>query len=355
MITKTKRLMVIAGGTGGHVFPGLVVAHRLIAQRWEVRWLGTANRIESDLVPQHGIDINFVNISGFRGKELKTKLLVPVRICRALYQARQIMHMWRPDIVLGMGGYVSGPGCLAAWSLGIPVILHEQNSIAGLTNRFLSKISNKVLQAFPGTFPHANLVGNPIRDAIISLPEPETRFRDRTGPIRVLIIGGSQGAKILNQIMPEVAGRLADTLTLWHQVGKGALEEVNQDYKKNGVRQHKVLEFIDDMASAYAWADIVICRAGALTVSEISTVGLPALFVPFMHKDRQQYWNARRLEQVGAAKIIEQPAFNVDQVSNILSSWDRPTLLTMAKHARMVAIPDATERIIQEIMAMVRI
>ncbi|KYP96252.1 UDP-diphospho-muramoylpentapeptide beta-N- acetylglucosaminyltransferase, partial [Sodalis-like endosymbiont of Proechinophthirus fluctus] len=176
-------------------------------------------------------------------------------------------------------------------------------------------------------------------------PAPEVRFLERTGPIRVLVIGGSQGAQVLNQTMPAVAARLAGTVTLWHQVGKGALDEVNLAYAAAGETQHKVVEFIDDIAAAYAWADVVVCRAGALTVSEIAAAGLPTLFVPFMHRDRQQYWNARPLEQSGAAKIIEQQAFTSERVSNVLAGWDRPALLTMAQRARAAAIPDATERV----------
>ncbi|CUX96460.1 undecaprenyldiphospho-muramoylpentapeptide beta-N-acetylglucosaminyltransferase [Candidatus Doolittlea endobia] len=353
MMETTKRLLVIAGGTGGHVFPGLAVAHHLMAKGWQVRWLGTADRIEANLVPQYDIDIDFIRISSLRGKELKTQLMALVHIWCALWKARQIIRIWQPDVALSMGGYVSGPGALAAWSYGIPVVLHEQNSIAGLTNRSLSKIARKVLQAFPGAFPHAVVVGNPVRDAVLALPEPVARFYDRTGPMRVLIIGGSQGSQVLNQTMPAVAARLVGSLTLWHQVGKGSLEEVTRSYMANGETQHKVVEFIDNIAAAYAWADIVVCRAGALTVSEIAAAGLPALFVPFMHKDRQQYWNARILEEAGAAKIIEQSVFSVERVSNILAGWDRSTLLTMAQRARTAAVPDATERVAREVAAVV--
>ncbi|AUQ40940.1 undecaprenyldiphospho-muramoylpentapeptide beta-N-acetylglucosaminyltransferase [Yersinia ruckeri] len=348
---KTKRLMVMAGGTGGHVFPGLAVAHHLMAQGWQVRWLGTADRMEADLVPKHGIEIDFIQISGLRGKGLKAQLTAPVRIYRAIRQARKIMRDYQPDVVLGMGGYVSGPGGLAAWMNGIPVVLHEQNGIAGLTNRWLSRIASKVLQAFPGAFPHATVVGNPVRTDVLALPLPTERLAHREGPTRVLVIGGSQGARVLNQTMPQVAAKLGDKITLWHQVGKGALAEVERAYQSVGQTQHKVTEFIDDMAAAYAWADVVVCRSGALTVSEVAAAGLPAIFVPFQHKDRQQYWNALPLEKAGAAKIIEQPQFNVEVVTQLLEQWDRPTLLTMAQQARTVAIPDATERVAAEVIA----
>ncbi|MBM7344637.1 undecaprenyldiphospho-muramoylpentapeptide beta-N-acetylglucosaminyltransferase [Pantoea coffeiphila] len=344
-----KRLMVMAGGTGGHVFPGLAVAHHLIAQGWQVRWLGTADRMEADLVPKHGIDIEFIRISGLRGKGIKAQLAAPLRIFNAWRQARAIMKRWQPDVVLGMGGYVSGPGGLAAWSCGIPVVLHEQNGIAGLTNKWLAKIAKKVMQAFPGAFPNAEVVGNPVRTDVLALPLPAERLTGRDGPVRVLVIGGSQGARVLNQTLPQVAAILGDSITLWHQVGKGALDSVNQAYAQVGQTQHKVTEFIDDMAAAYAWADVVVCRSGALTVSEVAAAGLPAIFVPFQHKDRQQYWNALPLEQAGAAKIYEQPQFTAETVASTLAGWDRATLLQMAEKARAVAIPDATERVAAEV------
>ncbi|KGD78802.1 undecaprenyldiphospho-muramoylpentapeptide beta-N-acetylglucosaminyltransferase [Pantoea vagans] len=344
-----KRLMVMAGGTGGHVFPGLAVAHHLMEQGWQVRWLGTADRMEADLVPKHGIDIDFIRISGLRGKGMKALLLAPLRIFNAWRQARRIMKAWQPDVVLGMGGYVSGPGGLAAWSCGIPVVLHEQNGIAGLTNKWLAKIATKVLQAFPGAFPAADVVGNPVRTDVLALPLPAQRLADRHGPIRVLVIGGSQGARILNQTLPQVAALVGDEITLWHQTGKGAQPETEKAYQQVGQTQHKVTEFIDDMAAAYAWADVVVCRSGALTVSEVAAAGLPAIFVPFQHKDRQQYWNALPLEKAGAARIFEQPQFTAEAVADLLRHWDRATLLTMAEQARQVAIPDATERVAQEV------
>ncbi|PYB06226.1 undecaprenyldiphospho-muramoylpentapeptide beta-N-acetylglucosaminyltransferase, partial [Serratia marcescens] len=332
----------------------LAVAHHLMAQGWQVRWLGTADRMEADLVPKHGIEIDFIRISGLRGKGLKAQLTAPLRIWQAVRQAKAIMRSYQPDVVLGMGGYVSGPGGLAAWQCGIPVVLHEQNGIAGLTNRWLARIAAKVMQAFPGAFPNAEVVGNPVRTDVLALPLPAERLQGREGPIRVLVIGGSQGARVLNQTVPEVAARLGDRITLWHQVGKGALETVLRDYERVGQTQHKVTEFIDDMAAAYAWADVVVCRSGALTVSEIAAAGLPAIFVPFMHKDRQQYWNARPLEEAGAAKIIEQPQFNADVVAELLASWDRKTLLAMAEKARAVAIPDATERVAAELVRLAK-
>lgn len=350
MSEKPKRLIVMAGGSGGHVFPGIVVAHHLIAQGWQVRWLGTENHIESDLVPKHGIEIDFIRISGLRGKGIKALVSAPISIYQAVRQAQLIMRRFQPDVVLGMGGYVSGPGGLAAWLYRIPVVLHEQNAIAGLTNRLLAHTAKTVLQAFPGAFQNAEVVGNPLRCNVLALPSPTERMKGREGPLHVLVIGGSQGAQALNEIAPQIAARLGDDIILWHQIGKGAMEKELHNYKKLEQTPYKLTEFIDDMAVAYSWADVVVCRAGALTVSEIATAGLPAIFVPFPHQDRQQYWNAAPLEKAGAAKILEQTQFNADTVCELLASWHRQVLLTMAEKARSLAILDATQRIAAELM-----
>ncbi|MGL4927221.1 MAG: undecaprenyldiphospho-muramoylpentapeptide beta-N-acetylglucosaminyltransferase [Plesiomonas shigelloides] len=349
---KAKRLLVMAGGTGGHVFPGLAVAHQLMEQGWQVRWLGTADRMEADLVPKHGIEIDFIQISGLRGKGWRAQLGAPLLIWRAIRQARQIMRDYQPDVVLGMGGYVSGPGGVAAWLQGIPVVLHEQNAIAGLTNRWLSRIAAKVLQAFSGAFAKAPVVGNPVRQDVLALPEPAQRMKDRSGPLRVLVVGGSQGARVLNRTLPAVAAALGDQITLWHQVGKGALPEVEQAYQAAGATGHKITEFIDDMADAYQWADVVICRSGALTVSELAAAGVPAIFVPFQHKDRQQYLNGLTLEKAGAAYIIEQDQLTAERLEAQLLLLNRPQLLAMAQHARAAAIPDATDRVAAVIQAL---
>ena len=346
-MSQPKRLMVMAGGTGGHVFPGLAVADYLKQQGWDIRWLGTADRMEADLVPKHGIEIEFINISGLRGKGIKALLIAPFKIIKAIKQAKVIMQRYQPDVVLGMGGYVSGPGGVAAWLCNIPIVLHEQNGVAGLTNRWLAKIAKRVLQAFPSAFPNATVVGNPVREAVLALPEPEERLIDRDGAIRILVIGGSQGARVLNQILPEVAAELDGKVIIWHQAGKGAQQMTETLYKKLCGKSdiYKVTEFIDDMAEAYAWADIIICRAGALTVSEVAVAGLPAIFIPFQHKDRQQYWNALPLEKAGAAKIVEQRQFSTDVLVKLLNQWSRPQLLDMAKKARAASITDATKRV----------
>ncbi|WP_457913468.1 undecaprenyldiphospho-muramoylpentapeptide beta-N-acetylglucosaminyltransferase [Candidatus Gillettellia adelgis] len=350
MSRRPKRLIVIAGGTGGHVFPGLEIAHYLISRGWQVRWLGTADRIEADLVPKNGIKIDFIRVDSLRGKGVRSQVIALLRIWQAVWQSILIMRRFQPDVALGMGGYVAGPGSLSAWFCGIPVLLHEQNGIAGLTNRWLMHIAKIVLQAFPGAFVNATVVGNPLRKDILTLPTPVKRLRGRVGLIRVLVTGGSQGAQVLNQIVPKIAARLSDKITLWHQVGKGAMDKVLCDYEGLQQTQYIVTEFIDDMSAAYSWADVVICRAGGLTVSEVAAVGLPAIFVPFPHKDRQQYLNARPLEEAGAAKILEQPQFNADTVCNLLTTWNRPMLLAMAEKARTVAILDSTERIAKELI-----
>ena len=349
---KTKRLMVMAGGTGGHVFPGLAVAKQLQEQGWEIRWLGTADRMEADLVPKHGIDIDFIKVKGLRGQGVKRLLAAPFQIINAIMQARTHMKQWQPDAVLGMGGYVSGPGGVAAWLSGIPVVLHEQNAVAGLTNQWLSKIAKKVFQAFPGAFPKAEVVGNPVREDVTQLAEPALRMQGRQGPIRILVMGGSQGARILNQTLPEVMANLGEDYCIRHQAGKGSAQEVQAAYQKHNVVNADVTEFIDDVAEAYAWADLLVCRSGALTVSEVSAAGVGAIFVPFMHKDRQQALNADHLIECGAAKMIEQPVLTVESLTEQIQQLDRKTLLEMAQHARGAAKLDADKTVAQAIVAL---
>ncbi|AEX20914.1 undecaprenyldiphospho-muramoylpentapeptide beta-N-acetylglucosaminyltransferase [Vibrio sp. EJY3] len=349
---KTKRLMVMAGGTGGHVFPGLAVAKQLQEQGWEIRWLGTADRMEADLVPKHGIEIDFIKVKGLRGQGVKRLLAAPFQIINAIMQARTHMKQWQPDAVLGMGGYVSGPGGVAAWLSGIPVVLHEQNAVAGLTNQWLSKIAKKVFQAFPGAFPKAEVVGNPVREDVTQLAEPALRMQGRQGPIRILVMGGSQGARILNQTLPEVMANLGEDYCIRHQAGKGSAQEVQTAYQKHNVVNAEVTEFIDDVAEAYAWADLLVCRSGALTVSEVSAAGVGAIFVPFMHKDRQQALNADHLVECGAAKMIEQPVFTVESLTEQIQQLDRKTLLEMAQHARGAAKLDADKTVAQAIVAL---
>lgn len=347
-----KKLLVMAGGTGGHVFPGIAVAHHLMKQGWQVRWLGTADRMEAQLVPENGIEIDFIQISGLRGKGKLALLKAPYKILKAVLQARKILKAYRPDVVLGMGGYVSGPGGIAAKSLGIPVVLHEQNGIAGLTNKYLAKIATKVLQAFPTAFRNAEVVGNPVRSDLLTIEEPSERLKNRQGPIRVLVMGGSQGAKVINTVVPQAISKLSDKFVVWHQTGKGMLDDVIKSYQNCNINQ--VTEFISDVKEAYSWADIVICRSGALTVSEIEVVGIGAIFVPFMHKDRQQFWNAKSLADIDAAKIIEQPDFNVDSLFQLLSNLSRQELVEMAVKAKSLSIINSTERVAETLISVVK-
>ncbi|MCY9870205.1 undecaprenyldiphospho-muramoylpentapeptide beta-N-acetylglucosaminyltransferase [Vibrio barjaei] len=351
---KNKRLMVMAGGTGGHVFPGLAVAHRLQEQGWEIRWLGTADRMEADLVPKHGIEIDFIKVKGLRGQGIAKLIKAPFQIFSAILQARKHLKKWQPDAVLGMGGYVSGPGGIAAWTMGIPVVLHEQNGVAGLTNQWLSKIAKKVFQAFPGAFPNAEVVGNPVRQDLIDTEEPQQRLEGREGDIRILVMGGSQGARILNQTLPPVMAELGSGYTIRHQAGKGNSEEVAELYRSNAVENADVTEFIDDVAQAYRWADLVICRSGALTVSELAAVGVGAIFVPFMHKDRQQALNGDYLVHCGAAYMIEQPDLTVEKLAQQVKQLDRLQLLELAKNARKAAKLDADTRVAQEIIELTK-
>ncbi|WP_114767200.1 undecaprenyldiphospho-muramoylpentapeptide beta-N-acetylglucosaminyltransferase [Vibrio rhodolitus] len=353
-MSNKKRLMVMAGGTGGHVFPGLAVAKKLQQQGWEIRWLGTADRMEADLVPKHGIEIDFIKVKGLRGQGVMRLLAAPFQIINAIGQARRHMKAWQPDAVLGMGGYVSGPGGIAAWLLGIPVVLHEQNAVAGLTNQWLAKIAKKVFQAFPGAFPSAEVVGNPVREDVVALPEPQVRMQDRQGPIRILVMGGSQGARILNQTMPQVMAQLGDGYQVRHQAGKNSQQEVATAYEANQVTQAESMEFIDDVAAAYEWADLLVCRSGALTVSEVSAAGVGAIFIPFMHKDRQQALNADHLVECGAAKMIEQPELTVEKLANEILSLDRNQLQQMAIKARGAAKLEADRVVADAIIALTK-
>ncbi|QCI21527.1 undecaprenyldiphospho-muramoylpentapeptide beta-N-acetylglucosaminyltransferase [Buchnera aphidicola (Hyadaphis tataricae)] len=338
----TKKIIIMGGGSGGHVFPGLTIANFLIKKGWKINWIGTKNHIESKLVPQQGIKIHFIKIKGLRNASLKNLLLSPIYILKACYKIRKIIKHWSPDIILGMGGYVSGPGCIAAWYSKIPFILHEQNQIAGMTNKWLSKISTKNMQAFPGVLINAATVGNPICEDIINIPKPADRFKNRTGPLRVLVIGGSQGASILNHIFPDVSVILKNKIIIWHQSGYQEFEKTKKKYQKTGLTSNIITHFITNIADAYAWADIIVCRSGALTVSEISVVGLAAIFIPYPHQDQQQYKNAETLKNIGAAKIINQSFLNTQLLVNILNKVNREDLLIMAKKAYSIGVRNAT-------------
>ncbi len=346
----SKKLLIMAGGTGGHVFPGLAVAHQLQIEGWQIHWLGTADRMEAQLVPAHGYPISFIDIQGVRGNGLRRLIGAPWRILKSVWQARQVLKSFKPDLVLGMGGFAAGPGGVAAWLSGIPLVLHEQNAAAGMTNRLLSHLARRVLMGFPGAFGPQELgevVGNPVRAEVIALAELPLKLPDHQQPLHVLIIGGSLGARVLNEMVP-LGLATVDQLQIRHQTGKGNTEQVEMSYRDLGVADVEVSEFIADMAQAYQWADLIICRAGALTVAEVAAAAVPAIFVPLPHAvDDHQTRNAESLTREGAALLLPQrdltPARLAQKVSKLNSH--REQLVYMAQAARRVAILNATERV----------
>ncbi|GAA5194329.1 undecaprenyldiphospho-muramoylpentapeptide beta-N-acetylglucosaminyltransferase [Ferrimonas gelatinilytica] len=349
MNKSPKRLMVMAGGTGGHVFPALAVARRLREQGWEVLWLGTEERMEARLVPQHGFAIRFIDIKGVRGNGLWRKLQAPLQILKAIGQALSIQREFKPDVVLGMGGYAAGPGGIAAWLRRTPLVLHEQNAVAGATNRILARFARRVLTAFDGVLPNAERVGNPVREELVAIGQQASEAPGEQ--LKILVVGGSLGAKVLNETVPAAVGKIASeaSITVWHQVGRGNRNAVAQIWQERapGVGA-QIAEFIDDMAAAYAWADLVICRAGALTVAELAAAGRPSVLVPFPHAvDDHQTRNAQALVDDGAAVLIPQSELTPQVLADQLQQWlQQPQRLqAMARAARLSAVPDATERV----------
>ena len=338
----------MAGGTGGHVFPGLAVADELKSEGWSVSWLGTAKRMEAQLVPEHGYEIDFIDVAGVRGNGLIRKLTAPFRILKSIFQARKVLKKRKVDLVLGMGGFASGPGGIAAWTLGIPVVLHEQNAAAGITNRLLSYFAKKVFMGFEGAFSSekAILVGNPIRESLLNLPEKV--FFNESEPLKILIIGGSLGAKVLNETLPKAMLNFKKgQVSIFHQTGKGFSEAVSENYKKTDI-EYKAQDFITDMAEVYQWADVVVCRAGALTVSEVAVVGVPAIFIPLPHAvDDHQTKNAQSLVNAEAAILISQKELNADNLGDCLSklSENRQLLAQMSQNCQKIAIRNATRKV----------
>lgn len=349
MVMVKPRVLIMAGGTGGHVFPALAVADELRARGVEVRWMGTRTGMESRIVPQAEIPIHYIKVSGLRGKGALGWILAPFKLTYAVIQAMVIVSRIKPASVLGMGGFASGPGGVAAWLLHRPLVLHEQNAIIGMTNKLLSHIATRLMEAFPGAFNDrlAEHVGNPVRKVISDLPEPGVRYSGHTGAIRILIIGGSLGAQALNETVPKAIAQLPDSMKLeiWHQSGRNKLDATLKVYKQNDV-EAKVESFITDMAEAYAWADLVICRAGALTVSELAAAGVAAVFIPFPFAvDDHQTKNAQYMVDAGAAKIIQQKNMTASSLGDCLQeliSKGREHLVKMAEAARGCARPDAT-------------
>ncbi|TEW51339.1 undecaprenyldiphospho-muramoylpentapeptide beta-N-acetylglucosaminyltransferase [Psychromonas algicola] len=345
---KSKTLLVMAGGTGGHVFPGLAVANKLKSEGWKVSWLGTAARMEARLVPEHGYEIDFIDVAGVRGNGLKRLIAAPFQIIKSIFQARKVLKSRKVDLVLGMGGFASGPGGIAAWTMGIPVVLHEQNAAAGLTNRLLARFAKKVLMGFAGSFSgeKALLVGNPVRQELLNLKEKSLSVDEPM--LKVLIIGGSLGAKVLNEVVPEALLHFdKEQLMVLHQAGKDASEAVLTRYAETKI-DYQVKDFITDMAEAYQWADVIICRAGALTVAEVAVVGLPAIFIPLPHAvDDHQTKNAQSLVDAEAAILIPQKELNARKLSDCLAtlSQNKQLLVNMSKNCKNVAMRDATEQV----------
>ena len=342
----SKTLLVMAGGTGGHIFPALAVAEKMRERGWRVVWMGNPEGMEARRVPQHGFEMVWVKFGALRGKGLLRKLLLPLNLLKGFWQAFKALRQVRPDVVLGMGGYITFPGGMMAALLGVPLVVHEQNSVAGLANRVLASVADRVVTGFPDVLKKGVWVGNPVRPEIAALPVPAQRLKERGGNLHLLVIGGSLGAKVLNDVIPQGLAQLnADELPqVVHQAGEQHLESLKANYAAVGIHAHCVA-FIDDMAGAYDWADLVVCRAGALTIAELAAAGVPAILVPFPHAvDDHQTGNALFLVNVGGAFLLPQGELTPEAVA-LIRNYSRSQLQEMAEKARSLAKPDATEAV----------
>lgn len=354
----SKTVLIMAAGTGGHIFPALAVAEALREQGWNCVWLGVATGMEARLVPERGFACEWVDMAGLRGKGVLRLLQAPLLLGRAVNQCRAILQRVKPDLVLGFGGYITAPGGLAARLAGIPLIVHEQNSVAGMANRLLARFAQRVLIAFPSAFKAGGkvvLTGNPVRPDICRLPAPHARYAIRSGPLNILVVGGSLGAQILNTVVPRALAQLPadDRPVVTHQAGEKHLAALQLSYAAAGVAGNTVA-FIDDMAAAYREADLVICRAGALTVGEVAAAGVAALFVPFPHAvDDHQTGNARYLADDGAALLLPQPELTVERLAVILQGLTRERLAEMAVKAQAKARPQATADVVKQCIEVV--
>ena len=345
-------LMIMAGGTGGHVYPALAVAHTLQADGVDIFWLGTRDGIEARVVPENQFDIEWISISGIKGKGLFALMTAPFKIIFAMLQTAVIIYRRRPQAALGMGGFVAGPGGLMAKLLILPLLIHESNAVVGLTNKWLAKIANEVLVGFPdvlSTSHHHHYVGNPVRQTIAALPAPEQRLQGRSGNLNLLVVGGSLGAQILNETVPQALAKMDSALrpAVRHQAGHGKLDGTIENYHALDI-EASCSEFIEDMAEAYEWADLVICRAGAMTVAEIAAAGVAAIFVPYPYAiyDHQTK-NAQFLTEKKAAILISQERFTAERLAELLAELtdDRPCLTGLSRRARRYAKTDATRRV----------
>jgi len=351
-----RTIMIMGGGTGGHVFPGLAVAGELRSRGWRVVWLGARGGMEATLVPRHGYEMAWVNFAGLRGKGPVALALLPARLLLAFWQAARAIFAHRPDVVLGMGGYQSFPGGMMAALFDRPLVLHEQNSVAGLANRVLARVADRILCAFPGALKGAAVTGNPVRPDIASLPAPAERYGARTGPLKLLVIGGSLGAKVLNDTVPQALALMPQELRpeVTHQSGARHIDALTQRYRELGVNA-VALAFIDDMASSYGAADVVLCRAGALTVAELAAAGVASVLVPYPHAvDDHQTGNARHLSDAGAAILLPQAELTPERLAGLLSGFTRTGLAEMAIRARALARPDATRAVAQACVELAR-
>ena len=362
-VTEENPIMVMAGGTGGHVFPALAVAEYLRRKGEAIVWLGTRCGIESRVVPDADFAMEWLSIQGLRGKGAMAWLLAPFRLLWACWQAYRILWRLHPKAVLGMGGFVSGPGGLMAWLLRIPLIVHEQNAVTGFTNRLLGRFASQNYFAFPQIVknpPPGECIGNPVREALLKLETPEVRLMARLhDKMNILVIGGSLGAASLNRMVPAAIARIEPALRphIKHQCGYRHLPVCRQHYRDTGVTA-EVLTFIDDMAPVYAWADLVICRAGALTVAELTTVGLGSILIPYPYAvDDHQYQNARFLEANQAARILRESELDADSLVALIKIYlqDRTALITLANHAHALAKTDATEQLAEGVLARARL
>ena len=344
----SKTILVMAGGTGGHIFPALAVAHKLRDAGWRVVWLGNPEGMESRLVPQHGFEMVWVRFSALRGKGILRKLLLPLNLLRGFWQGLKAIRQVKPNVVLGMGGYITFPGGMMAALTGVPLVLHEQNSVAGLANRVLAGVADRIVTGFPEVLKKGEWVGNPVRPEIAKIAPPAERFAERSGALRILVIGGSLGAQALNEMVPKGMALLgeAEQPQIVHQAGEKHIEALKTNYAAVGVQAHCV-SFIEDMAGAYEWADLVICRAGALTIAELAAAGVASILVPFPHAvDDHQTGNARFLVSVGGAFLLPQTELTPEAIA-LVRNYSRGQLLEMAEKARSMAKPDATEAVAQ--------
>ena len=352
-MSASKTALVMAGGTGGHIFPGLAVAQALRAAGWTVHWLGGRGTpeqpsMESQLVPPQGFAFEAIDFGGLRGKGLRTALLLPLRLFKAFGQSLAVLRRVQPDVVLGMGGYITFPAGLMSVLTRRPLVLHEQNSVAGLANKVLARVASQVFTAFPNVIAGARWVGNPLREAFLQVPAPEQRFAARQGPLRLLVIGGSLGAKALNDVVPQALALLPveQRPRVLHQSGTKQIETLNANYAAAGVAA-ELTPFIDDTASAMALADLVICRAGASTVTEIAAIGAPALFVPFPFAvDDHQSVNARFLAAAEAAWLVPQSELTPAALAEMLQRLQRSDLLAKARKAKTMQQLDATAQVV---------